>query len=117
MSRPSAMNATFTPEPSTMFCACGVLLFWNAVFVICSASGSRSGLVGSVVHVWLLADVADFVAPPADGAAVSIGERLTGRSGKMPATDGSPASSVAWLDVSDAANALTVENPCRFFAP
>ena len=81
MSMPSAIHATLTPEPSTMFCACGVLLFRNAVLVICRASGSRSGLAGSVGHVWLLAVAACDHDAPAAGAALTMGAALIGRSG------------------------------------
>jgi hypothetical protein len=52
-SRPSAKNATFTPLPVARFCACGVLASMNAVFVVCSVSGSSSGLAGSVGQVWV----------------------------------------------------------------
>src|SRR4051794_893888 len=46
MSSPSAKNATFTPLPVASCCAEGVLGSSNAVLVVCSASGSSSGLLG-----------------------------------------------------------------------
>ncbi len=47
-SRPSANVATFTPEPSARFAAWGVLGSSNAVCVVCRASGSSNGLLGSL---------------------------------------------------------------------
>src|SRR5262252_8881681 len=91
MSTPSAMYATVTPVPSTMFCACGVEVLSKAVFVTCSASGCSSGWPGSLGQVGAV-DGAGVDGPvPAlnDGAA---GAPLSVRSGKTPRTDGSEAS-------------------------
>ncbi len=72
------MNATFTPVPSTSFCACGVPAVANAVFVVCSASGSSRGFEGSVVQIWLFAGPVDgepvfFAAAVADPDAIEMG--------------------------------------------
>ena len=48
---PSAKKATFTPSPVARLCACGVLGSLKAVCVVWSASGSSSGLLGSVGQV------------------------------------------------------------------
>src|SRR5215475_6490709 len=116
MSRPSAMNATLTPVPSTMFCACGVAVSLNAVLVTCKASGSSNGCDGSLGQTgpfW----TAGFDEPPVLGACVRIGGALIGRSGTIAATDGSAASALDCAVVTVAEIALTVENPCRFLAP
>src|SRR5689334_3229602 len=48
MSMPSAIHATLTPAPVARLCACGVEASLKAVLVVCSASGSSSGLAGSL---------------------------------------------------------------------
>ncbi len=82
MSMPSAMYATLTPVPSTMLCACGVLGFWNAVFVTCNASGSRIGRPGLLGHTGPVCTTG-FEEPfaVAAGAFTSMGAALIGRSG------------------------------------
>src|SRR5262245_11104606 len=105
MSMPSAIQATLTPEPSTMFCACGVDLSRNAVCVVCSASGSSNGFDGSdgqIVDVSVVAPDA-----PAVGGAVSVVGRAIGRSGTMAATAGFDASELIWAGVMFAANPFT----------
>src|SRR5438477_12127711 len=95
MSRPSAIQATFTPVPATMFCACGVELLSNAVLVTCRASGWSSGWLGSLGHVVLCG--VDGVGPvPAENAGPAVAP-LSVRSGNTPATDGSLASWFCWV--------------------
>ena len=84
------MKATLTPAPSTMFCACGVAGSLNAVCVVCSASGSSSGLAGSVGQIVLVVRARlrlcrVWIGFFADGPALTS-------SGKIGATDGSEAS-------------------------
>jgi hypothetical protein len=74
------MNATLTPVPSTMFCACGVFASSNAVFVTCNASGSSIGWLGSVGQMLEVSVVGGWLAVVPTCGAV-IGAPLIGRSG------------------------------------
>src|SRR5690349_17602908 len=93
MSMPSAIQATFTPAPVASDWACGAAGSLNALLVVCSASGSSSGLLGSDGQVGVATPEA-CAAPAAAGADASglIGALVIGRSGKTAATAGSAAS-------------------------
>ena len=119
MSMPSAMKATLTPVPSTMVCACGTEVSENAVFVTCSASGSSSGLAGSLGQTELsgttvAALTAVWIACFCNDPKVNV------RSGTTAATDGSEARPAACAGVTVAENALielklcTLRTPARF---
>ncbi len=84
----------------------------------CSASGSSSGLLGSVGQIWL-SDAAVGAVPLAVLliCCFSDGPAVTGRSGKMCATDGSAASFASCAGVTVAATALIRPKPCRLRAP
>src|SRR4051794_16280667 len=94
MSTPSASQATLMPRPVTRLCACGVLLVENAVLVSCRASGSSSGLAGSVGQT----DGDTAVGVADDGAAAGAAAGLLiCRSGYTAATVGSAAMSASWV--------------------
>src|SRR5215475_5214839 len=115
MSMPSAIHATLTPVPSTMFCACGVDLSRYAVCVVCNASGSSNGFDGSDGQ---LVDVSVAVADvPAALPVVSNVGRAIGRSGRIAATAGFAATADACAAVMLAAKPLTKVKPRTFRAP
>src|SRR5690348_11292647 len=101
-SMPSASQATLTPAPVASACACGVDGLSNAVLVVWSASGSSSGLAGSVGQIWLV-DWALGVTPAAFGPATARSAGGTvmriGRSGYTAWTAGLAASAATWAGV------------------
>src|SRR5947209_11680557 len=100
---PSAMYATFTPVPSTSCWAVFAFGSSEAVFVSAKASGSRSGLAGSVGQTALLVGFgsARGRTPEAtdDEPAVSGTGTWILTLGTTAATAGSAANAAAWAAV------------------
>ncbi len=123
MSNPSANVATLTPVPVARFCAWGVLGSSNAVCVVCSASGSSSGLAGSAGHrVWPLGVVVPgaaargaFAAALAAGSVIGPGSCTT-VSGITCLTAASRAKALRSPAETFAANALSAWY-CRYTRP
>ena len=112
MSMPSAMNATLTPLPVAIECACGTLGFGFSVLVRLSASGSSCGLLGSDVH---------WARPPGWSVGPALVPAVAGsgmmRSGTTSATCGLASSLLISLCVAVAATALTVSSCWTWVAP
>src|SRR5690349_10386850 len=113
-SRPSAMKATVTPEPSPSCCAYGLPSLVKAR-IDSSASGSTNGCAGSLGQIWVLDGVpkAGVVAVARDFALLLLAAPAAGgttigtcRSGLTDATAGSAARAAAWAPVTVAENAL-----------
>src|SRR5256885_5402004 len=112
-SRPSAIQPTVTPLPVASWCAWGRRASVNSVWVVCSASGSSSGLVGSLGQL-----PGSTRSGPAAGPACALivsmsflpsGCGRVSRSGATAATFGSACIWATWAGDMLAANPLITE--------
>ncbi len=107
-SRPSAKKATFTPAPVASAWACGVLESEKAVWVVWSASGSSSGLLGSDGHVPATGVPLGAVGPAALRATVRV---LAGFGSRITASGTTLATALLALSLAASAFDMRAEKP------